>query len=68
MANRITINFAAKGHAGVTAAVKALNQQVNKLAVANALLTGTTAKATKEQKKISAAFMKTNHEAIQTIC
>lgn len=60
MANKITINFAARGHKGVTAAVKALNQQVNKLSVANAILTGSTDKLDKEQKSLATSFIATN--------
>ena len=56
MANRITINFAAKGHKGVTAAVKALNQQVDRLSVAQHLLGGSSKKLTKDQQRVANAF------------
>ncbi len=59
MANKISIQFAARGHTGVTAAVKALNQQINKLAVANSLLSGTTNKLSAEQQILATQFLKT---------
>ena len=49
MANRISVEFVAKGHKGVTAAVAALNKQVQQLAAANAMLTKGTGQATKSQ-------------------
>ena len=52
MANKIQITFAAKGHQGVTAAVKALNKETSKLVNANKLLSGSTEGLTKEQKKL----------------
>ena len=39
MANKISIEFVAKGNKGVTRAVASLNRQVQELAAANAMLT-----------------------------
>ena len=62
MANRITINFSAKGHAGVTQAVKALNNQVDKLIAANSLLSGSSKKLTADQAILAGSMMNTTNK------
>ena len=57
MANKINIKFAAQGHPGVIAAVKALNKQTEKLAATNRLLTGAAGPLTKSQQEVAKGFL-----------
>ena len=57
MANKISIEFAAKGHPGVIKAVKALNKEVTKLATVNRLLNDTTQPLTQSQKEVAKGFL-----------
>ena len=51
MANKITLQFDAKGHPAVQAAVRNLNKEVRKLGLANQYLLSKTVPLTVEQKK-----------------
>ena len=66
MANKISIEFAAKGHPGVIKAVKALNKEVTKLAAVNKLLNNTTEPLTKSQKEIAKGFLEQQRAARNT--
>ena len=56
MSNKINIKFAAQGHPGVIAAVKALNKQVASLTAQNRMLMGAQGPLTKAQQQTANAF------------
>ena len=66
MANKISIEFAAKGHPGVIKAVKALNKEVTKLAAVNKLLNNTTEPLTKSQKEVAKGFLEQQKQVRNT--
>ena len=66
MANKINIEFAAKGHPGVIQAVKSLNKQVSLLAQNNRILMGASGPLTAAQKKSAAAFLEQQRAARNT--
>ena len=66
MANKISIEFVAKGNKGVTAAVAALNKQVQQLAAANAMLTKGTGNLTVAQKALVGQLLDTQRSLRNT--
>ncbi len=59
MANKISVEFVAKGHQGVTRAVAALNKQVQQLAAANAMLQKGTGKLSVAQQRLVDSLLNT---------
>lgn len=66
MANKISIQFVAKGHTGVTQAVKALNKQVEKLAAANMFLQKNTDKLSMSQEQLVGKLLNTQRNLRNT--
>ena len=66
MANKISIEFVAKGNKGVTRAVASLNRQVQELAAANAMLTKGTGNLTVAQKRLVGSLLDTQRSLRNT--